>query len=61
LVLQINHRYLPPVFAYYWLLDAVDAVKAKGCCSVQQLADVREWLSKLPSTNKEIADRIARF
>lgn len=61
LVLQIDHRYLPAGFAHYWLLDGVEAIKAKGCCNVHQLAAVREWLNKLSDTNKEIADRIARF
>lgn len=37
LVLQIDHRYLSPGFAHYWLLDVVEAIKAKGCCNVQQL------------------------
>lgn len=61
LVLQIELRYLPPGFAYYWLLDAVEAIKAKGCCSVQQLAAVSAWLNKLPNSDPEIAARIARF
>jgi len=61
LVLQIDHRYLSSGFAYYWLPDALEAIKAKGCCNVQQLAAVREWLNKLSNANKEIADRIVRF
>jgi hypothetical protein len=61
LVLQIELRYLPSGFAYYWLLDALEAIKAKRCCNVQQLTAVSEWLKKLPNPNAEIADRIARF
>jgi hypothetical protein len=60
LVLQINRRYLPPVFAYYWLLNVVEALKDKGYCSGQQLTDVSAWL-KHPDPNAEIAARIARF
>ncbi len=61
LVLQIATRYMTAGFAHYWLLDAVEAIKTKGCCNVQQIAAVREWLKKLPNTNNEITDRIARF
>ena len=59
LILQIERRYLPPGFAYYWLLDAVDAIKVKRCCNVRQLTAVSEWLKKLPDTKNEVADRIA--
>jgi hypothetical protein len=52
---------LPSGFAYYWLLDAVDAIKAKGCCNIQQLTAVSEWLHKLPTVNADITKRITRF
>ncbi|HLM82012.1 MAG TPA: nucleotide-binding protein [Terriglobales bacterium] len=61
LVLQIDQGYLPAGFAYYWLLNAVEAIKDKGCCNVQQLTAVSEWLKKLPNPDTKIADRIAHF
>jgi len=61
LILQIEQRYLPSGFAYYWLLDAVDAIKDKRRCNTQQLLAVSEWLKKLPSPDGQIADRIACF
>jgi Predicted nucleotide-binding protein containing TIR-like domain len=61
LVRQIDHRYLPSGFAYYWLLDAAEAIKAKGCCNVQQLTSVSEWLKQLSNSDPTIANRIALF
>ncbi len=56
---KIEYRYLPPQFAYYWLLDSVEAIMRKGCCSKQQLTELSKWLIKLPMPNAEIAARIA--
>jgi len=61
LILRIEPAYLPPRFPYYWLLDAVEAIKTRGCCNDKQLLAVREWLNKLVDPDKNIADRIARF
>jgi hypothetical protein len=61
LILQIEHRFLPRGFAYYWLLDAVEAIKAKRCCNAQQLTAVSEWLKTLPDPDPQIADRIKQF
>jgi hypothetical protein len=59
LLLKIDYRYLPPHFAYYWLLNAIEAIIDKGCCSKPQLTAVREWLKSLPSPNADITTRIA--
>jgi Predicted nucleotide-binding protein containing TIR-like domain len=59
LLLKTEYRYLPPHFAYYWLLDSVEAIMRKGCCGKQQLTEVSKWLSKLPTPKADIAARIA--
>jgi hypothetical protein len=61
LVLQVDYRYLPPQFTYYWLIDALEAIKAKRCCSGKQLTDVSEWLKRLPDPDVKIIDRIKAF
>jgi hypothetical protein len=61
LILQIEPGHLPSGFAYYWLLDAVEAIKNKRCCSTHQLKTVSEWLKKVPNSDPEIGKRIAAF
>jgi len=61
LILQIKRNHLPSGFAYYRLLDAVEAIKVKGCCGVQQQSALSAWLKQLPNTNADIAERIARL
>jgi hypothetical protein len=61
LILRVQRSYLPPQFAYYWLLDAVEAIKAKGCCKAKQVADMITWVKQLPDPNPTIATRIAKL
>jgi len=37
LILQMHREHLPPGFAYYHLMDAVEALKANKCCTQQEL------------------------
>lgn len=61
LILQIRRKHLSPGFAHYKLLDAVEAIKTNGCCTVEQRSALSAWLKQLPNASTAIADRIARL
>jgi hypothetical protein len=61
LIMQIQPANLPHGFAYYRLMDAVDALKASGCCTGPQQSALSTWLKKLPKADAAIAGRIAKL
>jgi hypothetical protein len=58
LILKLASDRIKPGFAYYKLLDAVEAVKNSGTVTPNQLEQVRDWLNALPDANKDIVSRI---
>jgi Predicted nucleotide-binding protein containing TIR-like domain len=58
LIKQIRHDKLPPGFAYYKLMDAVEALKASQNITAQQLQELQVWLKTLPGRNPEISARV---
>jgi hypothetical protein len=58
LIKQINLANLPPGFAYYKLMDAVEALKASHNITTQQLQELQIWLKALPNQDLDIASRV---
>ncbi len=61
LIQRMNIAYVPAGFAYYRLMDAAEALKAKKCCTTEQLVSLSSWLKQLPNADTTIANRIAKF
>jgi len=61
LIQRINKAHLPAGFAYYKLMDAAEALKAKKCCSNQQVAALCAWLKALPEKDPTINERVTKF
>jgi hypothetical protein len=61
LIMQMDVAKLPSGFAHYRVMDAAEAIKARKVCNPDQMARLGAWLKKLPETNTDISDRIARF
>ena len=58
LILKMKPNKLPPGFAYFKLLEAVEAIKADGKATDRQLEQLHDWLKALPDASKPIEDRI---
>jgi hypothetical protein len=61
LIMQIQLANLPHGFAYYRLMDAVEALKTAGCCTAAQVAALSAWLKELPQADPAVAVRIAKL
>jgi hypothetical protein len=61
LIKQLRHEHLPSGFAYYKLMDAVDALKNNSKVTAQQLEELQKWLKMLPGANPDISGRIDRL
>jgi len=59
LVLGIQANRLPSGFAYYKLIEAVEALKSTNKVTGDQIKKLKEWLSTLSGANPTIAARIA--
>jgi hypothetical protein len=46
LIRQMQCYHLPSGFAYYPLMDAVEALKAKTCCTPEQMVALSSWLTQ---------------
>jgi hypothetical protein len=61
LIKEIRQRDLVPGFAYYNVMDAVEALKATGNITTIQLQDLQKWLMTLPDRKPEITERVNSF
>jgi hypothetical protein len=61
LILQIRPKQLPHGFAYYRLMDAVEALKTSSCCTTAQVSALSAWLKNLSTADAAISGRIAKF
>ena len=58
LILKLAPDRIPPGFAYYKLIEAIEAIKASGNATPAQLKELHDWATALPDAKKEIASRI---
>lgn len=58
LIRNIRKDRLPPGFAYFKLMEAVEAIKDKKTATTAQLKLLQNWLRTLPNAEKPIRDRI---
>lgn len=58
LIKAIQTNTLPPGFAYYKLMDAVEAIKSGAGATQEQLSELQAWLKTLPKASPDIAQRI---
>lgn len=58
LVLKLAADRIPPGFAYYKLIEAIEAVRASGNVLPDQLKQLHDWINGLPDARKHIAARI---
>jgi hypothetical protein len=52
---------LPHGFLYYKVLDAAEALKARGLCGHGEMNSLAAWLQRLPKPDPSISTRIAKF
>jgi hypothetical protein len=57
LIMQMKKKHLPSGFAYYALMDAIEALKASKVCN-DQLRTLQGWLRALPERDATITSRI---
>jgi hypothetical protein len=58
LIKNIKLSALPPGFAYYKLMTAVEALKETHNIAADELRDLQEWLKGLPSKTPDIQQRV---
>jgi hypothetical protein len=58
LIMQLDPSRIAPGFAYYKLVEAVEALKAEGNATAEQLKQLHDWLNALPDARKHISSRI---
>jgi predicted nucleotide-binding protein len=58
IVLKMAPDRLPPGFAYFKLIDAIEAIKDGGKATPDQLKKLHDWLSALPDVRKHIGNRV---
>jgi hypothetical protein len=61
LIQQITPEHVGPGFARTRLMDAAEAIKAKRCCTREQLQSLSSWLRQLPSLDATTTDRITKL
>jgi hypothetical protein len=58
LILKIDPRHFPPGFAYFKLVEAIEALKTNGKVTAAQLKQLRDWINGLPDARTHISSRI---
>jgi hypothetical protein len=58
LILRIDPKQFPPGFAYFKLVEAIEALKTSGKVTADQLKQLHDWVNGLPNARKHIADRL---
>ena len=58
LIKNIKLTALPPGFAYYKLMDAVEVLKETHNITAHQIQDLQGWLKALPHKNHDIQQRV---
>jgi hypothetical protein len=58
LILKIDTKHLPPGFAYFKLVEAIEALKGNGKVTATELKRLHDWINGLPAARKHIPARI---
>jgi hypothetical protein len=58
LIMKIEPHKLPPGFAYFKLIEAIEALKTSGNVTADQLTQLHNWVAALPDARKHISARI---
>jgi hypothetical protein len=56
--MKLDPGRLPPGFAYFKLIEAIEALKVANKATPDQLKQLQAWVNALPDARKHISTRI---